>query len=483
MAKKPAIMKMTTEVPDGIATPDRLETRIGTLNLVDGVPDKETAQKVYDNLDFQRGVQAYLDSIQIASMSAMRKGILEFGPANETVLIFETLMDSNALWLTPNTTNIYMCTWLELTDEPVVIETPPDVLGLIDDHWFNFVADFGRLGPDKAQGGKFLILPPGYEGEVPDGYFVFPTNTYGNWVIWRGFQVDGDPAPAVETTKTTFRMYPLSQKSNPPQMKFVNVSGEFNCTIHRMDYAIFEEINEVVQAEPGKGQNPEVLGALASIGIKKGQPFTPDTRMKKILTEAADVGAVTARTIMSQPRDDIFYFYPGESVWGNPFPGGNYEWLNEGARLLDARAGFHFYATGITPAMAKKIIGKGSKYAFAYSDAQGNPFDGSKTYQVHLPPNVPAKDFWSFTLYDNQTRAMLQTDYQFPGIDNNKPGIIQNTDGSYDVYFGPKAPAGKENNWIQTVPGKGWNMILRLYGPLEPWFDKIWRPGDPQLVD
>ncbi|MGB3715573.1 MAG: DUF1254 domain-containing protein [Candidatus Promineifilaceae bacterium] len=483
MAKEPHKMKMTTDVPEGITTPDRLETRIGTLNLVDGVPDKETAQKVYDNLDFQRGVQAYLSGIQIASMFAMRKGMLEFGPANETVLIFETLMDSKALWLTPNTTNIYMATWLELTDEPMVIETPPDVLGIIDDHWFKFVADFGRLGPDKAQGGKFLILPPGYEGEVPDGYFVYPTNTYGNWVIWRGFQVDGDPAPAVETTKKTFRMYPLSQKNNPPEMNFVNVSGEFNNTIHRMDYGIFEEINEVVQAEPGEGQDPEILGILASIGIKKGQSFNPDSRMKKILTGAADVGAVTVRTIMSQPRDDIFYFYPGESVWGNPFPGGNYEWLNEGASLLDSRAGFHFYATGITPAMAKKIIGKGSKYAFAYTDAEGNPFDGSKTYTVHLPPNVPAKDFWSFTLYDNQTRAMLQTDYQFPGIDNNKPGTIQNKDGSFDVYFGPKAPAGKENNWVQTVPGKGWNMIFRLYGPLEPWFDKTWRPGEPQLVD
>ena len=483
MTNKLPKMKMTTEVPEGIATPDRLETRIGTLNLVDGVPDKETAQKVYDYLDFHRGVQAYLSGIQIASMSGMRTGMLEFGPANETVLIFETLMDSKALWLTPNTTNIYMCSWLVLTDEPWVIETPPDVLGIIDDHWFKFVADFGRLGPDKSQGGKFLILPPGYEGEVPDGYFVSASNTYGHWVIWRGFQVDGDPAPAVKTTKETFRMYPLSQKDNPPEMNFVNVSGKFNSTIHRMDYGIFEEINEVVQAEPSQGQDPEILGTLASIGIKKGQPFNPNARMKKILAEAADVGAATVRTIMSQPRDDIFYFYPGESVWLNPFPGGSYEWLNDGASLLDVRAGFFFYATGCTPAMAKKFIGKGSKYAFTYNDADGNPFDGGKTYKVHLPPNVPAKDFWSFSVYDNQTRAMLQTDSQFPGIDNNNPGMIQNEDGSYDVYFGPKPPAGLENNWVQTIPGKGWSTIFRLYGPLEPWFDKTWRPDDPQLVE
>jgi hypothetical protein len=162
-------MKMTTKIPPGIATPDKLETRIGTLNLFDGVPDRQTAKKVYDNLDFQRGVQAYLNSIQIASMYGMRKGILEFGPPNTTALLFETLMDSKALWLTPNTTSVYMTSWLDLEDEPMVIETPPNVLGIIDDHWFNYVADFGNAGPDKGKGGKFLILPPGYDGDVPSG--------------------------------------------------------------------------------------------------------------------------------------------------------------------------------------------------------------------------------------------------------------------------------------------------------------------------
>ncbi len=479
----PPKMKMTTEIPEGIATPDKLETRIGTLKLSDGVPDKETAQLIYDNLDFQHGVQAFLSGIQIASMSGLRKGILEFGPPNTTAILFEDLMDSHALWLTPNTTSVYMVSWLELSDEPMVIETPPDVLGIIDDHWFKYVADFGRLGPDKNKGGKFLIIPPGYEGEIPEGYFVTRTNTYGNWVIWRGFQVDGSPKPAIDTTKKIFRIYPLSRKDNPPKINFVNASGKFMNTIHRMDYEIFEEINTVVQAEPSHGQDREILGILASVGIKKGQPFAPDARMKKILAEAADVGAVTVRTIMSQPRDEGFYLFPGKSsVWTNPFVGGSHEFLSDGAYLLDARAGFHFYATGITPAMTFKIIGKGSKYAVAYLDAEGNPYDGGKTYKVNVPKNPPAKDFWSFTLYDNQTRSMLQTDQQFPGIDNNKPGMIQNPDGSYDVYFGPKAPKGMENNWIQTIPGKGWNMLFRLYGPLDPWFDKTWRPGDPELV-
>ncbi len=308
------------------------------------------------------------------------------------------------------------------------------------------------------------------------------TNTYGNWVIWRGFQVDGDTGPAVEATKKLFRIYPLSQKGSPPKMNFINVSGKFNNTIHRTDDEIFEEINELVQAEPPEGQDPEILGLLASIGIKKGRPFEPDARMQKNLAEAADVGAATVRTLTARPREDEFFFYPGEGVWTTLVPGGSYEFLDNGARVLDARSFFHFYATGITPAITTKMVGKGSQYAVAYVDSEGRGFDGGRTYRMNLPPNVPAKDFWSFTLYDNRTRAMLQTDQRFPGIDDNKKGLQRNEDGSYDIYFGPEPPAGKEANWLQTVPGKGWNVTLRLYGPLQPWFDKSWRPGDPELV-
>jgi hypothetical protein len=346
------------------------------------------------------------------------------------------------------------------------------------------VGDFGRLGQDKGKGGKFLILPPGYEGDVPAGYFVMRTNTYGNWILWRGFQVDGSTKASVDATKKNFKIYPLSKKDNPPKMNFINASGKENNTTHRMDFEIYDEINRVVQAEPAIGQSPEILGTFAAIGIKKGQPFKPDARMKKILSDAANVGAVSVRTIIGKPRNQEFFLYPGESkVWFNPFIGGSHEFLVDGVRLLDSRAGFHFYATGITPAMVKEIIGKGSKYAIAYTDGDGVPLDGAKTYKLNVPANAPVKDFWSFTLYDNQTRSMLQTDEQFPGIDNNKKGMIKNSDGSYDIYFGPKAPEGQENNWVQTVPGKGWNMLFRVYGPLEAWFEKTWRPGDPKLIE
>lgn len=133
--------------------------------------------------------------------------------------------------------------------------------------------------------------------------------------------------------------------------------------------------------------------------------------------------------------------------------------------------------------MAVKVVGKGSQYALTYRDSDGHALDGSKTYKLNVPANPPAKDFWSFTLYDNQTRSMLQTDKQFPALGSNDAGVVQNEDGSTDIYFGPVAPEGKESNWLQTVPGKGWNVIMRLYGPLEPWFDKTWRPGEIELME
>jgi len=481
-AAKSPDMKMATPIPEGIATPDKLETHLGALTSFDGVPDKETAQKVYDDLDLRRATEAFLSALPIASMSAMEKGLRSFGPPNTTALLFENQMDSRSLWLTPNTVSIYQVAWVELGDEPMVIETPPKVLGIIDDAWFQYVADFGNAGPDKGQGGKFLLVPPGYEGEVPPGYHVARTNTYGNWVVWRGFPVNGSTAPAVDATKAKFRIYPLSKKDNPPRMNFINVSGNAHNTIHRMDYGYWEEVDETIQAEPATGLNPEIRGLLAAIGIEKGKPFNPDARMKKILTEAAKVGSVTARALTARPRDERFYQYPGERVWTNPFIDGRYDFLLDGATLLDSRIYMHFYATGITPAMAIKNVGVGSQYLIAYLDKDGNALDGSKTYKIHLPPDVPAKDFWSFTLYDNQTRSMLQTDQRFPAVDslgNVKP----NADGSYDVYFGPKAPKGMENNWVQTVAGKGWNTIFRLYGPLKPFYDKTWKPGDPELVD
>jgi hypothetical protein len=266
-------------------------------------------------------------------------------------------------------------------------------------------------------------------------------------------------------------------------MKFINVSGkEFN-TIVANTFKFYEDVNSVVQYEPNEAYSPEILGQLAAIGIEKGKPFAPDARMKKILTEAVAVGNATARTITFKTRMKEAYIYT-DRAWFECFVGGSYEFLSQpGVRNLDARDHFLYYATGVTPAMALKLVGKGSQYAAATVDSKGNPLDGSRTYKIHLPPNIPAKDFWSFVVYDNQSRSMLQTDQRFPSIGSDKKSVVINPDTSVDVWFGPTAPKGHESNWVQTVPGKGWNVLLRLYGPLEPWFDKTWKPGDFELVN
>jgi hypothetical protein len=478
-SKKP---KMATETPAGITAPAEVQTRLGTLKTIDGFPDQATIEKVYDNLDFQRGVQAVLTAMPAASLAAMRKGLREWGPDNQTVVMFEELMDSRTLFLTANTTTIYNIIWLNTKEGPLVIEAPPKVLGMIDDFWFRWVGDIGVTGPDKGQGGKYLVLPPGYQGSVPDGYFVMRPSTYNMWFAVRGFLVDGSPAPAVESIKKNLRIYPLSKAANPPVMNFVNGSGRYFNTIHSIDFSFYEEVNEVVQEEPNAAMDPETLGLLASIGIEKGKPFKPDPRMKKILTEAAAVGNITARAIAYKSRIPEAYFYEN-SAWCTPFVGGSYQFLKEkGVRNLDARTFFFFYATGITPAMSEKMVGKGSQYAVAFVDADSARLDGGKTYKLHLPPKIPAEKFWSFTLYDSQSRSMLQTDQQFPSVGSLTKGLVVNPDTSVDVYFGPQAPAGKENNWVQTMPGKGWSVILRLYSPLEPWFNKTWRPGEIELV-
>jgi len=477
-----------TPIPPSIMTPDSVESRLGTLEFFDGVPTQETANKVMENLLFLRGVETFLNGIPAASIEAIRTGLISLGAKEANHLVVtEKLMDSNPIFLTPNTDTVYAFNTFDLEKTgPLVIEVPAGSgPGTVNDAFFRFVVDMGAPGPDRGQGGKYLIVPPGYEGELPEGYFVAPSRSFINVFILRGFLVDGKPDAAAEMFSKGVKIYPLAKKDNPPEMVIFSGSEVNYNTIHANDYTFYEELAHVLDKEPIDLIDPELRGLFASIGLQKGKPFNPDPAAKKTLTEAVAVANATARAIAFRTPLKDAYFYE-DSIWQQAFIGGDYQWLRdggEGGRYLDARTMFFYMGTVNTPAMVMKMVGLGSQYAAALRDSLGNAFNGARTYQLHIPSNVPAKDFWSLVVYDTQTRSELQTGNPFPSLNNQRNVLDENPDGSVDVYFGPKAPEGKENNWIETVPGKSWFVILRLYGPLEPWFDKTWQPGEIELME
>lgn len=486
----PVAAEISEEVLSSIQTPDRVETSIGTLSFIDGAPLPETARKVYDHLDTMRGVDAFLKGIPGASLNAMINGAYSVGAVEaHQVLIMDKMMDSKPFFLTGNTSTMYVMPTLDLErDGPTVVEIPSGMLGFFDNAWFRYLGDIGPLGPDRGKGGNFLVLPPGYDGEVPEGYFVVHSDSYHVWVLMRASVSNGIEA-AAKNIKDNLRVYPLAKKENPPAMEFISSDGKAFNTIHANNFKFYEEVNEVIQKEPLELLDPELRGLYAAIGIEKGKPFKPDARMRKVLENAVAIANATARTTVWYPRTNGtmkgIEVYPGaNSAWNMGWVDKNVFFTGKDGRTMnaDARAYFHYFATGITPAMAVSIPGKGSDYAITFVDADKQPFDGSKTYKVHIPANVPAKDFWALTVYDSQTRSQLQTDQRFPSVDS-LGDLKQNEDGSYDIYFGPKAPEGFEQNWLQTIPGKSWFTVLRMYGPLEPWLNRTWRPSEVEQVN
>ena len=483
----------TTELPDGLHTPDIVETSIGTLKFTDGAPLPETADLVYENLDRMRGVDVFLKCMPAASVRQLMLGPEVLGAnAFNKVILTEDLMDSKPLYLTANTSTLYVTPSLNLKETgPIVMEVPPGMLGAFNDAWFRYVNDIGPMGPDKGKGGKYLVIPPDYKDELPSGYFNIQPKTFRVWVFMRGSIANGVDV-AVKNIKDNLRIYPLNQKDNPPPMEFINGSGKPINTIHDNDFNFYGHVNAVIQEEPLEMIDAEIRGLLASIGIEKGKEFNPDERMKRILTDAVAIANATARSIVWYPRvsgsvdnmNGIEVYPDTHSAWMMGWVDKNVFFNGKDGHTMntDAKVTFHYPYTAVTPAMAVTIPGVGSDYGIAYVDAEKQPMDGALTYKIHIPANPPAKDFWALTVYDCQTRSQLQTDQPYPTVGSQTDGIKMNGDGSYDIYFAPEAPAGFENNWLQTIPGKSWFVALRMYGPLEAWIDKSWRPSEIEIV-
>ena len=481
-------------VPPSLITPDQVDTRIGPLEFKDGAPSAATAGKLYDNLDFTHAYDAFVNTFQGVNMAAIHEGFQSVGVKDNEIMVFSKLMDASSLFLTANADTVYFLGMIDLSNGPMVLETPPKALGTLDDFWWRWVIDFGAPGPDRGQGGKYLILPPGYDGPVPEGgYYIARSRTTRVAILGRSFLENNDPKPTVDLIKSATKIYPyevggvgtsvaeflgggvkLGKISEPPATVFHEGSGLSFNTVPPGDYHAFELLNKVVQQEPATALDPELMGPLAAIGIVKGKPFAPDDRMKKILTEAAALANATARTLFMNPRDPEWFYYPN-SAWMNflfisgsefetpipmvtkegvkPFPPTGYRTLEcaHGVFLRRHRhhAGDGHAAAGHRLAVSVRVGGCRQEVLRRRQDLQGDA----------AAKDIPEAKFWSFTLYDNQTRSMLDTPQRYPRAGSQSypsPAAEAAADGSTTIWFAPEQPEGvKRGNWIQTDARQG----------------------------
>jgi hypothetical protein len=421
-----------------------------------------------------------------------------FGKGYNVLPVFKNRLDAKTLITTPNSDVIYALSYVDLgKDGPLVFEAPPGLQGILLDFWQRpvpvdggkFFGDVGLPGPDAGKGGKFLLLPPGYRGDVPEGYYVYRSGTFNVFIFLRAFYMDPNNLTPTATLMEQARIYPLNGKETAKPMQFPNASGVPVNMLPVSDGSVFDLLKQLVDSEDANLADPDWLGMLASIGIIKGQPFNPDAHARAILDRAAKTAYKMSRVVGFEEafHGNSLRMY-ADRRWVNPLdnvtpPGPNTKldlsWKNVAGGYLDLDARIWYFTNyySVSPGMLSKIPGKGAAYMIAFTDSDGEPLSGGSNYRLHLPANIPAAIFWSVTLYEAENASGLANGKPFPSLGSrDKPE--QNADGSTDLYYGPKAPKGKEGNWQATVSGKGYFAILRLYGPTEAAMDKSWKPGD-----
>ena len=482
------------------ARADRFDD-IADSPMTGGRPTASAAKSLKEELLFQRATQVYLWALPLINTLGMKYGSEQtFGAGYNVLPIWKDRLDAKTLITTPNSDVLYAMSYADLGETgPLVFDAPPRMQGILLDFWQRpipgpkvnasevFAGDVGFFGPDGGKGGKFLILPPGYNDPVPAGYYVFRSGTKNVFIFLRAFFEDpNNLTPAVEELQKA-RFYPLGQERTAKPMQFPNASGVPVNMLPRSDASAFDQLKRLIDSEPDSIADEGWLGMLASIGIERSKPFEADAATRRILDRAAETGYKMSRVLgFESAVGGVDYRVYPDRQWLNPFASGypfDLAWTRIPAeyRALDNRASFFTNYYSISPGMLSKTPGVGANYLIGFSDGTGAPLQGDKSYTLNLPPKIPAAIFWSLTLYDAANGSGLDNGQPFPSLGSrNKPQ--QEHDGSTILYLGPTAPTGKTSNWMRTVPGKDYFVILRLYGPLEAAIDRSWKPGDLDLV-
>jgi hypothetical protein len=453
------------------------------LNNGNWLPQHE-AESLRDELFYQRAIHAYMTMLPALNTIGMRDGSeAAFGKGYNVLPIWKDRMDARTWVPTPNADVIYSMSYLDLKETgPLVVAAPRDVIGMFTDFFQRTITDVGAIGPDRARGGLYLLLPPDYDGEIPQGYFAFKSSTYNVFLFFRTIMAKGDngpdPKPAVALAEQT-RIYPLwaSEKDVKP-MQFPNGSGKRVNMMYPVDNTYWTKLKAFIDYESVSAIDPELRGVLASIGIIKGEPFNPTAKQQELLKKAVETAPKMILALRQLGRPDGRNLYYTDRQYENVWGGATSEWLQDSYRDVNQRATYFQVAYSSAPAMVMRTLGAGSKYPVALRDSKGEFLNGSNTYKLHLPPNPPAALFWAVTAYNITDGTMVEAPQLMPSI-NGFNKVATNSDGSIDLWFGPSKPASApDSNFIQTVSGRNFLVALRLYGTGVEFFDQSWKPND-----
>jgi hypothetical protein len=447
--------------------------------------DPKEAASLLDELYYQRAIHAYMMMLPALNTIGMRDGSeAVFGAGYNVLPIWKDRMDSRCWVPTPNADVVYSMSYLDLKESgPLVVAAPPNVIGMFTDFFQRTITDVGLIGPDRARGGLYLLLPPDYDGPVPQGYFAFRSSTYNVLLFFRTVMSEGKDSPdathAVATAEQT-RVYPLWEpEKSVKAMKFPNGSGKHIDMMYPVDMDYWRKLKDFIDYEPASAIPAETGGVLASLGLHKGKPFRPTRTQKELLLKAVQVAPRMIVAMRQLGRPDKRERYYEDRQYQNTWAAGTSEWLQDGYLDIDQRACYFQIAFSSASAMVMRTLGAGSKYPFTTQDAEGEFLEGSNSYHLHLPPNPPAALFWAVTAYNITDGTMTSAAQLLPSINSLNRGVAKNKDGSIDIWFGPRKPAAAPGtNWIQTVENRHFLAAVRLYGTGVEFFDQSWKPDD-----